>query len=80
MASFELKVGNTPTITPGDVLLVSIRANLRLPLCFDPNSAQDATGPWWQTTDGGVAVANDRESPPLTPPIGHVGSNPVIPP
>ena len=34
MASFELKVGNMPTIVPGDVLLASVRANLRLSLCF----------------------------------------------
>ena len=33
-ASFELKVGNTPTIVPGDVFLASLRARMRLPLCF----------------------------------------------
>ena len=45
-----------------------------------PNSAQDAAEREWRTPGGGVTAANDRESPLSPPPIGHVGSNPVIPP
>ena len=33
-ASFDLKVGSVPTIVQWDVPLASIRASLRLPLCF----------------------------------------------
>ena len=61
-ASFDLKVGSTPTIVQWDVPLASIRASLRLPLCFQIRQRMLRNGGWW-TLGGGVTAANDKESP-----------------